>query len=123
MTRIPKPSHLGIVLVPLPALVLLACLPISTAPTTYDIALGDLDGDGALLYQPDRQLSTRAIILTSGLLLTLILIEVGSIAYWLPLDGVYIPGVLAWGVLIAGFMLSSVVLIRQSLPPKEASTA
>ncbi len=75
----------------------------------------------AILYQRLWRQENRSLILSLGLLTTLSLTWIGSIAYWLPLDGVYLPGALIWGVLIAAFMLAPLALRRRSHPSRGAS--
>ncbi len=74
----------------------------------------------AILYQRANRRETRVIILAAGLLLTLIVIELGVIAYWLPRDGVYLPGALMWGVVIAVIILYPVWVMHLTKPPQKA---
>ena len=70
----------------------------------------------ALLYQRQRRQERRAWTLSGGILTCILLIEIGTIAYWLPLNGVNIPLSLAWGVFILAIMLSPMLFAHRTAP-------
>ncbi len=74
----------------------------------------------ALVYHRTRRQENRSVFLAIGLLATLCLTWIGSIAYWLPLDGVYLPGALIWGALIIAVMLWPIWLMRRAKPGQKA---
>jgi hypothetical protein len=77
----------------------------------------------AVLYHRPSRGDTRANILIVGLLLTLVVTELGMIAYWLPRDGVYLPGALMWGVVIAVIILYPVWVMRLMKPAHKADAS
>lgn len=76
----------------------------------------------AILYHRASHGDSRAVILIVGLLLTLVVTEVGMIAYWLPQDGVYLPAALLWGVFIAVVILYPLWLRHLTKPRQKAGT-
>jgi hypothetical protein len=70
----------------------------------------------ALLYQRLRRLESRTWALAGGVITSILLIEIGTIAYWLPLNGVNIPLSLAWGVFILAIMLSPMLFAHRTAP-------
>jgi len=77
----------------------------------------------AVLYHRASRGDTRAVLLAAGLLLTLVVSELGMIAYWLPRDGVYLPGALLWGVFIAVVMLYPLWLRHLARPRQKAGAS
>ena len=67
----------------------------------------------SLLYMRTGRQEARSRILVAGVLLCLAVTEIGTIAYWQPVGGVFIPGAIAWGLVILGIMLSPAVIFRQ----------
>jgi hypothetical protein len=75
----------------------------------------------SLLYMRTGRQEARSRILVVGVLLCLAVTEIGTIAYWQPVGGVFIPGAIAWGLVILGIMLSPAVIFRQGRPTGERS--
>ncbi len=69
----------------------------------------------ALLYMRAGRQASRERILTVGILITLVVSMGASTIYWLPLDGVYIPGMVAWT------LVSLVILFFPALLSRAAS--
>lgn len=67
----------------------------------------------SLFYLRTGRHDARSRILVAGVLLCLAVTQISMIAYWQPIGGVFIPGALAWGLVILGIMLSPAVILRQ----------
>lgn len=66
----------------------------------------------ALFYQRLASAERRARALTAGVIACVLLIEIIVIGYWLPQNGVYLPGALAWGVVIPAVILYPIYALR-----------
>ena len=67
----------------------------------------------SLLYLRAGRHEARSKIMVASVLLCLAVTEISTIAYWQPVGGVFIPGAIAWGLVILGMMLSPAVIFRQ----------
>jgi hypothetical protein len=75
----------------------------------------------SLLYLRAGRHEARLKIMVAGVLLCLAVTEIGMIAYWQPVGGVFIPGAIAWGLVVLGIMLSPAVIFRQERSTGEHS--
>ncbi len=77
----------------------------------------------ALFYQRLARAERRPRVLTVGVIACVLLIEIVVIGYWLPRNGVFLPGALAWGVVIPAVILYPIYaahLLRRAQGAKEA---
>lgn len=66
----------------------------------------------SLLYLRADRPDMRSRIMVAGVLVTLAVTNIGSIAYWLPVGGVDIPRVIAWDLVILGVMFYPALILR-----------
>ena len=66
----------------------------------------------SLLYLRAWSQDMRSRIMVAGVLITLAVTNIGSIAYWLPIGGVDIPRVIAWDVIILVVMFYPALIVR-----------
>jgi hypothetical protein len=50
--------------------------------------------------------------MVAGVLISLAVTNIGSIAYWLPVGGVDIPRAIAWDLIILGVMFYPALIVR-----------
>jgi hypothetical protein len=66
----------------------------------------------SLLYLRAGRPDMRSRIMVAGVLVTLAVTDIGSIAYWLPVGGVDIPRVIAWDLVILGVVFYPALILR-----------
>jgi hypothetical protein len=66
----------------------------------------------SLLYLRAWSQDMRSRIMVAGVLISLAVTNIGSIAYWLPVGGVDIPRVIAWDLVILVVMFYPALIVR-----------
>jgi hypothetical protein len=67
----------------------------------------------SLLYLRAGRHKSQSRIMVAGVLISLAVTNIGSIAYWQPVGGVFIPGAIAWDLVILGVMFSPALILRR----------
>ena len=67
----------------------------------------------SLLYLRAGRHAARPKIMVAGVLISLAVTSISTIAYWQPVGGVFIPGAIAWVLIILGLMFSPAIIFRR----------
>ena len=67
----------------------------------------------SLLYLRAWSQDMRSRIMVAGVLISLAVTSISTIAYWQPVGGVFIPGAIAWVLIILGLMFSPAIIFRR----------